>query len=68
MIPDYGMEPTDPVGVNPAYLADLVKVAKACEIPGVSLTNVKGALDPIGFTARGRNGHTARVAIMPMRV
>lgn len=71
VVPDYGMEPTGAavgVGVDPAYLADLGKVAKACGVNGVKLTQLKGDRDPIGFTAASKAGHTARVVIMPMRL
>lgn len=67
VMPDYGVEPKSPesIGVNPAYLADLSKVAKACEVQGVQLSAVRGPFDPVGFKAVG--AHTASVAIMPMR-
>jgi len=67
VMPDYGVEPEsgESVGVDPEYLADLGKVAKACDVKAVQLTSIRHPLDPIGFKAIG--AHTARVAIMPMR-
>jgi len=67
VMPDYGVEPKrdESIGVDPEYLADLGKVAKACGVKGVQLTSIRHPLDPIGFKAIG--AHTASVAIMPMR-
>lgn len=71
VMPEDGFGRTrEPVGVFPAYLADLEKVRKACEATGVLLSSMHGSLDPIGFTVDGtvRGGLRARVAIMPMRI
>ncbi len=67
VMPQYGLEPAGPVGVNPAYLADMKAVVKACGCNGVALASIKGEYDPIGFVADGRE-HKARVVIMPMRL
>lgn len=68
VVPDYGMEPQadTSIGVNPDYLSDLCKVAKACGTSKVELSQAKGELDPIGFVVPGPE-HTARVVIMPVR-
>lgn len=68
VVPGYGMEARADasIGVNPDYLADLGKVAKACGSPNVELAQVKGELDPVGFMVKGHE-HTARVVIMPVR-
>lgn len=71
VMPDDGLRPAkEPVGVNPAYLADLEKVRKACDATGVLLSSMRGSCDPLGFTVDGthRGGVRARVAIMPMRI
>jgi hypothetical protein len=70
VLPDYGMEAKGyEIGLDPAYLADLGKVAKACGAKGVKLTEAKGDLDPIGFRTASHTGDlTARVVIMPMRI
>jgi hypothetical protein len=55
------------VGLDPAYLARMTKVAKACETKGVLLRSMGGELDQVSFTAKG-NDLEAIVVIMPMRI
>lgn len=70
VVPDYGLEipkRTTAIGIDPALIADLGKVAKACDCKGVQLTQAKSDLDPIGFQVQGP-AHSARVVVMPMRI
>lgn len=70
VVPDYGLEipkRTTAIGIDPALIADLGKVAKACDCKGVQLTQAKSDLDPVGFHVQGP-AHSARVVVMPMRI
>lgn len=71
VVPNYASaerEPVkpEPLGVNPAYLADLVAVTKAAGARGV-LMHHGTPLDPIEFEVSGTEG-AWRVVVMPMRV
>ena len=66
VMPDYGMTATESIGFMPEYVADLGKVCKACGADGAILSHARGALDPLGYTVRGRE-MTALAVVMPMR-
>lgn len=68
VMPDYGVEATGAIGVNPEYLGRMVAVAKAVGVAGVRLTSARGELEPLAFKVGRRDGDlSATVVIMPMR-
>lgn len=56
------------IGLDAKYLARLDLVTKACDAKGALLSSLTGELNPIRFDVSGREGQTARVTIMPMRL
>lgn len=67
VVPQPGFKIEGAIGVNPKYLARLVKVAKACSTYGCNIVGLGGPLDPLLFAVEGRDLQ-ADVVIMPMRV
>lgn len=67
VIPEQGFCARESVGLDPALLAGLEKVCKACGVKGAKLTALRGSLDPVRFDAVGPT-QDATVVLMPMRI
>lgn len=68
VVPDYGVELSGPVGIDPHYLAAIGLVTKALGVKGACLAAARAPLDPLGFTVGNAEGLEARVVVMPMRL